>query len=136
MKKTLEIIRKRMLALENSQQPAPGGDPNAGGDFGALEQDITVPQEAPPEPDKPQPLTSKGEEYLCKMAYLALLYTPKNEEIMRIKNMFEQAGIHDETAIQAEQPNTIQSVKDIITNILGTNNSTDIATKLNQIPEV
>jgi hypothetical protein len=48
--------------------------------------------------------------------------------------MFEQAGIHDENAIQAEQPEIIQSVKDIITNILGTNNSSDIQDKLNEIP--
>jgi hypothetical protein len=113
--------------LEGDMPPEVGaGEPS---------QDITVPQEAPPAPgaDKPLPLTSKGEEYLCKMAYLALLYTPKGDEVMRIKNMFEQAGIHDENAIQAEQPEIIQSVKDIITNILGTNNSSDIADKLNTV---
>lgn len=130
--KTIELLRKRWIMLEADQPPA--GAPT--GDLGALEKDITVPQEQPPAPaqEAPQPLTSKGEEYLCKMAYLALLYTPKNDEIMRIKNMFEQAGIHDENAIQAEQPEIIQSVKDIITNILGTNNSSDIADKLNDIP--
>ena len=118
--------------LEADQPP---GAPPMGGDMAGLEKDITVPEGPPAEESKPQPLTSKGEEYLCKMAYLALLYTPKDDEVMRIKNMFEQAGIHDETAIQAEQPETVQSVKDIITNILGTNNTTDLANQLNQVPQ-
>lgn len=137
MSKVLDLLREKYLTLEAGEMPpdlaqagAAGGAPSGAGG------DITTPQPgAGAQEGKPAPLTSKGEEYLLKMAYLALLYTPKDDEMMQIKNMFESAGIHDENAIQAEQPETIEAVKNVITNVLGTNNTTDIANQLSQVQD-
>lgn len=136
MKRVDDIFKKAFLQLEQSNLDALAQQAAGGGEGG--EPDITQPQEggdqAPPE-EKPAPLTSKGEEYLLKLAYLALLYTPKEEEMLQIKNTFEQSGIHDETSIQAEDPQTIEDTKSILVNVLGMNNNTAIANQLNQIPQ-
>jgi len=132
MKRVDDIFRKTFLQLEQgledlAKQSADMDDP-----------DIAEPQEdgdqAPPD-QKPAPLTSKGEEYLLKLAYLALLYTPKEEEMIQIKNTFESTGIHDETSIQAENPQSIEDTKNILVNILGMNNNTSVEQQLNKIPQ-
>ena len=125
--KTLNVLKQAYILLE---QDIP--------DDLELEQEPDIAQ---PDPDAaqeqgtPAPLTSKGEEFLLKMAYLSLLYTPKDDEMMQIKETFEASGIHDENDIQAEAPESIRSVKSIITNILGTNDTTAVANELQQIPQ-
>jgi len=127
MKRVHAILERALLQLE-------GGD----SELESMMQDqgdITEPDpEQAGEPEgKPAPLTSKGEEYLLKLVYLALFYTPKDEDLIQLKNTFEASGIHDETAIRAEEPNSIADVKNILVNILGTNNTTNVANQLNQI---
>ena len=106
-----------------------------GGEEGG-EPDIADPQpggdQAPPD-QTPAPMTSKGEEYLLKLAYLALFFTPKEDEMIQIKNAFEASGIHSEKDIQAEKGETIQTVKNMLVNYLGSNNTTQIADELNDI---
>jgi hypothetical protein len=132
MKKVDQIIEHalRNLVEQGGEEPEM---PEQGG--GAPEGDITQPdpEQAGAPPEKPAPLTSKGEEYLLKLAYLALLYTPKDDEMMQIKNTFESSGIHDENAIRAEEPQSIQDVKNILVNVLGANNTTRIADQLNDM---
>lgn len=133
MKRVDAIFRKAFLQLEQTSSLEDIAKQSAG----IEDQDITTPQggdQAPPE-GKPAPLTSKGEEYLLKLAYLALLYTPKEEEMIQLKNTFESSGIHDETSIQAENPQTIEDTKNILVNILGMNNNTSVENQLNQIPQ-
>jgi hypothetical protein len=113
--------------VEDLAQQGMGVDPS---------EDIAAPdpEQAGVPDEKPAPLTSKGEEYLLKLAYLALLYTPKEAEMLQIKNTFESSGIHDETAIRAEEPETIANVKNILVNLIGSNDSTQIADQLNDLP--
>jgi hypothetical protein len=133
MKRTEQLMLNVIRQLDEAAV-----DDFAMGELGAegdtAEGDITEPdpEQAPPE-EEPAPLTSKGEEYLLKLAYLALLYTPKEEEMMSIKNTFEASGIHDETAIKAEDPESVANTKNLIVNILGANDTTQIANDLNEI---
>jgi hypothetical protein len=133
MKKVDQILLNAILQLEQTSEIEKLAQQTVGDD-----KDITKPSpdgdQAPPE-GAPAPLTSKGEEYLLKLAYLALLYTPKEEEMIQIKNTFESSGIHDETSIQAENPQTIEDTKNILVNILGMNNNTSVENQLNQIPQ-
>lgn len=133
MRKVDAIFKKAFLQLEQGSELEQIAQQSGGTD-----QDITKPQpggdQAPPG-GKPAPLTSKGEEYLLKLAYLALLYTPKEEEMIQIKNTFESSGIHDETSIQAETPQTIEDTKSILVNILGMNNNSSVENQLNKIPQ-
>lgn len=132
MKRVDQIFKNTFLRLEQDSSVEQMMQDEGG------ERDITKPQpggdQGVPE-DKPAPLTSKGEEYLLKLAYLALLYTPKEDEIIQIKNTFESSGIHDETSIQAESPQTIEDTKNILVNILGMGNNTSVSKQLNSIPQ-
>lgn len=133
MKRVDDIFKKAFLQLEQGQ----GLEDFAQQGAGMEDQDITKPQpggDQGPQQGKPAPLTSKGEEYLLKLAYLALLFTPKEDEMIQIKNTFETSGIHDETSIQAENPQSIEDAKNILVNILGMNNNSSVKTQLNQIP--
>lgn len=130
MKQVDRIIEQALLNIIEQDEQMPDADMISDG-----EQDIAQPdpeQAGAPE-GKPAPLTSKGEEYLLKLAYLALLYTPKDDEMMQIKNTFEASGIHDENSIRAEEPQTVQDTKNILVNMLGANNTTRIADDLNDI---
>lgn len=132
MRKVDKLLRETYMYLEQGAE-----EMDVPGDMGGGQPDIAEPQpggdQAQPD-QKPAPLTTKGEEYLLKLAYLALLYTPKDDEMMQVKNTFEASGIHDETAIRAEEPQTIADTKNILVNILGPNNTTAIADDLNEIP--
>lgn len=128
MKKVDKILREAFLQLEQGAEELDQLQQDGGGD-------IAEPQEAEGDqkPEGAAPLTSKGEEYLLKLAYLALLFTPKEDEMMQIKNTFESSGIHDETSIQAETPKSISDTKNILVNILSSNNTTALADQLNQV---
>jgi|GEM_PF-3778355 len=135
MKKVDAIIKHTLKQLtEQAEEPA---TPQGEGGQPAPEQGGSItepdPEQAGAPEGEPAPLTSKGEEYLLKLAYLALLYTPKDDEMMQIKNTFEASGIHDENSIRAEDPQTIQDTKNILVNVLGANNTTRIADQLNDI---
>lgn len=125
--KTHQLIANKWKILMEQDIP-PAADPS-------MEQqpDIAAPSPDAHQPEEPQPLTSKGEEFLVKLAYLALLYTPKDDEVMSIKNSFESAGINSENDIQSINPESIKAAKDIITQTITTDNATDIASDLNKI---
>lgn len=127
--RTFDIISERFRAI--LEQDGLDLDPNQGGDIAQPSVDGTTGQEP-----VAQPMTSKGEEFLVKLAYLALLYTPKDEEIMRIKSMFESAGIQSENDIRAEDSQSVTNAKNIISQVVTGDNSSTISDDLNSINDV
>lgn len=126
--KTHQLIADHWKVLCEQDMPPPP-DPSM-----EAQPDIAAPDpNAPPPEESPQPMTSKGEEFLVKLAYLALLYTPKDDEVMNLKSAFESAGISSENDIRSNDPESIKKAKDIITSTVTTDNASDVAADLNTI---